>query len=65
MLTDVYIMYINRLGDSMNVIVILKPKKKHLTFEERLEMFEKLPNNKKGNVESYDWGEDLGKEIFD
>jgi hypothetical protein len=49
----------------MNVIVILKPKKKHLTFEERLEMFEKLPNNKKGNVESYDWGEDLGKEIFD
>ena len=25
----------------------------------------KLPNNKKGNVESYDWREDLGKEIFD
>ena len=49
----------------MNVIVISKPKKKHLTFEERLEMFEKLPNNKKGNVEFYDWGEDLGKEIFD
>ena len=49
----------------MNVIVISKPKKKHLTFEERLEMFEKLPNNKKGNVEPYDWEDDLGKEIFD
>lgn len=46
-------------------IIISKPKKKHLTLEERFEMFEKLPNNEKGNVESYDWGEDLGKEIFD
>lgn len=48
-----------------DTIIISKPKKKHLTLEERLEMFEKLPNNEKGNVESYDWGSDLGKEIID
>jgi len=28
-------------------------------------MFEKLSNDEKGAVESYDWGEDVGKEIFD
>ena len=28
-------------------IVISKSKKKHYTFEERLEMFEQLPNNEK------------------
>ena len=48
-----------------NMIIISKPKKKHLTLEERFEMYEQLPNNEKGIVESYDWGEDLGKEIFD
>ena len=32
--------------------------------EERIEMFEKLSNDEKGSVESYDWGEDLGKEIL-
>ena len=37
----------------------------HLTLEERFELFEQLPSNEKGIVESYDWGEDLGKEIFD
>lgn len=46
-------------------IIISKPQKKHLTLEERFEMFEQLPINEKGMVESYDWGEDLGKEIFD
>lgn len=46
-------------------IVISKPKKKHLTFEERLKMFKQLPNNEKGTVESYDWGEDVGKELID
>ena len=46
-------------------IIISKPKKKHLTLEERFEMFEKLSDNEKGNIESYDWGEDLGKEIID
>ena len=35
------------------------------TLEERFELFEQLPSNEKGIVESYDWGEDLGKEIFD
>ena len=46
-------------------IIISKPKKRHLTLEERIEMFESLPNNEKGSVELYDWGEDLGKEKFD
>ena len=46
-------------------IIISKPKKRHLTLEERFEMFESLPNNEKGSVELYDWGEDLGKEKFD
>lgn len=48
-----------------DTIIISKSKKKHLTLEERIEMFEQLPSNEKGLVESYDWGEDLGKEIFD
>ncbi len=43
-------------------IAISKHKKKHLTFEERLEMFKQLPNNEKGIVGPYDWGEDVGKE---
>jgi len=46
-------------------IIISKPKKKHLTLEERFEMFEKLPSNEKGTIDSYDWGEDLGKEKID
>ena len=46
-------------------IIISKPKKRHLTLDERFEMFKNLPDNEKGNVESYDWGEDLGKEKFD
>ena len=48
-----------------DTIIISKPRKKHLTLEERFEMFEKLSDNEKGNIESYDWGEDLGKAIFD
>ena len=48
-----------------DIIIISKPKKKHLTLEERFEMFEDLPDNDKGTVESYDWGNDLGKEIID
>lgn len=48
-----------------DTIIISKPKKKHLTLEERINMFEKLSDKEKGNIESYDWGEDLGKEIFD
>jgi len=48
-----------------DIIIISKPKKKHLTLEERIEIFEQLPSDEKGQVESYDWGEDLGKEMFD
>ncbi|MBO5095421.1 MAG: AbrB/MazE/SpoVT family DNA-binding domain-containing protein [Bacilli bacterium] len=46
-------------------IIISKPKKRHLTLEERIEMYEKASDSEKGNIESYDWGEDLGKEIID
>ncbi len=46
-------------------IIISKQKKKHKTLEERFAMFEKLSNNEKGNIEDYDWGEDLGKEKID
>ena len=46
-------------------IFISKQKRTHLTFEERIEIFKKLADNEKGNVEPYDWGDDLGKEIFD
>jgi len=48
-----------------DIIIISKPKKKHLTLEERFELFDKLSNNEKGTIEIYDWGEDLGKEMFD
>ena len=48
-----------------NKIIISKiRKKKHLTLEERIDMFEKLPDDEKGYIETYDWGEDLGKEKF-
>lgn len=46
-------------------IIISKPKKRHLTLEERLEMFNSLPDNEKGSAQPFDWGEDLGKEKFD
>jgi len=45
-------------------IIILK-QKKHLTLEERFNLFEKLPKLEKGLVEPYDWGIDLEREIFD
>lgn len=46
-------------------IIISKQKKKHKTIEERIKMFESLPDEEKGNIESYDWGDDLGKEKLD
>lgn len=46
-------------------IIISKPKRKHKTLEERFAEFEKLSNEERGTVESYDWGSDLGKEKFD
>ena len=45
-------------------IIISKSKKNHKTIEERFEMFNKLPNQEKGRVETYNWKEDLGKEKF-
>ena len=48
-----------------DTIIISKPKKKHLTLEERIDKFEKLPREEKGTVEPFDWGSDLGKEIID
>lgn len=48
-----------------DVIIISKPKKKHLTLEERFKLFEDLSNNEKESIEFYDWGEDLGKEKID
>lgn len=46
-------------------IIITKQKKQHKTLEERFAIFEKLPKEEKGEIEAYDWGEDLGKEKFD
>ena len=46
-------------------IIISKPKTKHLTLEERFSMFEKLPDEEKCKVETYEWGKDLEKEKFD
>ena len=46
-------------------LIISKSIKKHKTLEERIAMFEKLPKEEKGNIEVYDWKEDLGKEKFD
>ena len=48
-----------------DTIIISKPRKKHLTLEERFDSFKNLSDNDKGTVASYDWGEDLGKEIID
>ncbi len=45
-------------------IIISKQIRKHKTLEERLEEFKNLPNEEKGSVEAFDWGEDLGKEKF-
>ena len=46
-------------------IIITKQEKRHKTFEERIAMYESSNNNEKGSIESYDWGEDLGKEIIE
>lgn len=46
-------------------IIITKQKKKHKTLEERIALFESLPNEEKGNIENYDWGNDIGKEKLD
>ena len=43
-------------------IIISKSKRKHKTLEERFEEFRNLPDEEKGSVDVFDWGEDLGKE---
>lgn len=48
-----------------NNMIIIKPKSKHLSLEERIEMYERLSKEEKGSVEAYDWGEDVGKEVID
>lgn len=45
-------------------IIISQPQKKHKTLEERFAEFEQLDDSEKCIAESYDWGEDLGKEKF-
>ena len=54
-----------RLIEEDDKIIISKFKKKHLTLEDRFELFEQSNNYENSIVESYDWGEDLGKEIID
>lgn len=46
-------------------MICFKNKKIYLTLDEKIEMYEKLPDDEKGNFEIYDWGEDLGKEILE
>lgn len=38
--------------------------KSKISLEERFVKYEKLSNEERGKVETYDWGEDLGKEKF-
>ena len=38
--------------------------KSKISLEERFARYEKLSDEKRGKVEAYDWGEDLGKEKF-
>lgn len=45
-------------------IIISQPQKKHKTLEERFAEFRNLPNEEKCSLETYDWGDDLGKEKF-
>lgn len=45
-------------------IVITKSKSEHLTFEERVKRFESLKNDEKGCILPYDFGEDVGNEIW-
>ena len=53
------------LNQKDDTIIISKPRKGHLTFEERVSMYENLSKSDKEEVLSYDWGEDVGKEILD
>lgn len=50
---------------SDNKIIISASKRKHKTLEERYNEFKNLQAEEKGYVESFDWGEDLGKEKID
>ena len=46
-------------------IVIYKIEKDHYTIAERIEEYNKLSQEEKGNIESYDWKEDVGLEKWD
>jgi antitoxin MazE len=46
-------------------MIIIKPKKNHFTLAERIEMYNALPEEEKGSMEEYDWGESVGKEKID
>ena len=43
-------------------IIIAKPKNEPWTIEEGISEYNKLPEHEKGNIEPYDWGEDVGNE---
>lgn len=45
-------------------IIITKYKKNHLSFDDRVKMFEKLSNSENEQIDSYDWGDDVGKELI-
>lgn len=46
-------------------IILYKPQKEHFTIEERIEEYNKLSKEEKGNIETFDWGEDIGLEKWD
>ena len=53
------------ISEDGNKIIIYKSVKKHYTLAERINEYNKLPNEEKGNVEPYDWGNDVGNEKWD
>lgn len=48
-----------------NKIIISKKEKEHMSLKERIEEYNKLPENEKGRVSEYDWGSDEGVEKWD
>ncbi len=51
-----------RIYEEDDKIVIYKISKDYLTIEERIEEYKNLPESEKGNIEKYDWQEDIGLE---
>lgn len=46
-------------------IVIYKCNPEHFTIAERIEEYNRLPKEEKGNIESFEWGRDEGTEKWD